>query len=64
MSLIKHMPFVTPEEFAKEKETFRAELLNEKRNRFFTAYMTKVKESIKIELKPDVLRRVTQQNAI
>jgi len=55
---------VTPEEFAKEKETFRAELLNEKRNRFFTAYMTKVKEGIKIELKPDVLRRVTQQNAI
>jgi len=55
---------VTADEFAKEKETFRAELLNEKRNRFFTAYMTKVKEGLKIELKPDVLRRVTQQSAI
>jgi len=53
---------VTPEEFAKEKETFRAELLNERRNRFFSSYMTKVKEKIKIELKQDVLRRVTQQN--
>ena len=54
---------VTPEEFGKQKEAFRAELLNERRNRFFTAYMTKVKEKMKIQLKPDVLRRVTQQNA-
>ena len=52
---------VTPEEFGKEKETFRAELLNERRNRFFTSYMTKVKEKVKIEVKQDVLRRVTQQ---
>jgi peptidyl-prolyl cis-trans isomerase D len=55
---------VTPDTFAKQKETFRAELLNEKRNRFFSAYMTKAKEQMKIQLKPDVLRRVTQQNAI
>ena len=33
---------VTPEEFGKEKETFRAELLNERRNRFFSSSMTKV----------------------
>jgi hypothetical protein len=55
---------VTPEKLNKDKESFRAELLNEKRNRFFTAYMTKVKEQMKIQLKPDVLRRVTQQSAI
>jgi hypothetical protein len=55
---------VTPDEFSKEKETFRAELLNERRNRFFSSYMTKVKEKVKIELKPDVLRRVTEQNAL
>ena len=55
---------VKPDAFAKEKESFRAELLNERRNRFFSAYMTKVKEQMKIELKPDVVRRVTQQNAI
>jgi peptidyl-prolyl cis-trans isomerase D len=55
---------VTPDRLGKEKEAFRAELLNERRNRFFSAYMTKVKEQIKIELKPDVVRRVTQQNAV
>jgi peptidyl-prolyl cis-trans isomerase D len=55
---------VTPEEFSREKETFRAELLNERRNRFFSSYMTKVKEKVNVELKPDVLRRVTQQGAI
>jgi peptidyl-prolyl cis-trans isomerase D len=54
---------VTPEELAREKETFRAELLNERRNRFFSAYMSKAKEKAKIELKQDVLRRVTQQNS-
>jgi len=50
---------VTPEKFKAARETFRAELLNERRNRFFTAYMTKVKEKSKIEVKNDVLRRVT-----
>jgi hypothetical protein len=55
---------VTPDELTREKETFRAELLNERRNRFFTAYMSKAKERTRIELKQDVLRRVTQQNAI
>jgi peptidyl-prolyl cis-trans isomerase D len=55
---------VTPEELGKEKEAFRAELLNERRNRFFTSYMTKAKEKVTIELKQDVLRRITQQNAI
>ena len=32
---------VTPGRVQPAKETFRAELLNERRNRFFTAYMTK-----------------------
>jgi parvulin-like peptidyl-prolyl isomerase len=50
---------VTPEKFKAAREAFRAELLNERRNRFFTAYMTKVKEKAKIEVKTDVLRRVT-----
>jgi peptidyl-prolyl cis-trans isomerase D len=55
---------VTAEKVNQEKEAFRAQLLNEKRNRFFTAYMSKVKEGIKIEVKPDVLRRVTAQNPL
>ena len=50
---------VTPDEFRKAKDTFRAQLLNERRDRFFTAYMNRVKESTKIAVKNDVLRRVT-----
>jgi parvulin-like peptidyl-prolyl isomerase len=50
---------VTPEEMAKARETFRAELLNERRARFFTAYMGKVKERMTIEVDNDVLRRIT-----
>lgn len=50
---------VTPEDFRKAKDTFRAQLLNERRDRFFTAYMNRVKENTKIDVKTDVLRRVT-----
>ena len=52
---------VTPEEFRIAREAFRAELLNERRGRFFTAYMTKVKDRLTIEIKPDVLRRAVGQ---
>jgi peptidyl-prolyl cis-trans isomerase D len=55
---------VTPQKLNDEKEAFRAQLLTERRNRFFTAYMTKAKEQMKIEVKADVLRRVTAQNQI
>jgi peptidyl-prolyl cis-trans isomerase D len=50
---------VTPEDYRKARDTFRAQLLNERRDRFFTAYMNKVKENAKIDVKTDVLRRVT-----
>jgi parvulin-like peptidyl-prolyl isomerase len=52
---------VTPDEFRLAREAFRAELLNERRGRFFTAYMTKVKDRLSIEIKPDVLRRAVGQ---
>ncbi len=52
---------VTPEEFRLAREAFRAELLNERRGRFFTAYMTKVKDRLSIEINPDVLRRAISQ---
>ena len=55
---------VTPQKLSDEKETFRDQLLTERRNRFFTAYMTKAKEKMKIEVKQDVLRRVTAQNQL
>jgi peptidyl-prolyl cis-trans isomerase D len=50
---------VTPEEFRQGREAFRAELLNERRGRFFTAYMGKVKDRMQIDVKTDVLRRIT-----
>jgi peptidyl-prolyl cis-trans isomerase D len=50
---------VAPDEFAIAREAFRAELLNERRGRFFSAYMTKVKERLSIEINTDVMRRLT-----
>src|SRR5687767_2572714 len=49
---------VTPEEFRKAKEAFRAELLNERRGRFFNAYMAKAKDKLTIEVHSDVVQRV------
>jgi peptidyl-prolyl cis-trans isomerase D len=49
---------VTPEEFRKAKETFRAEVLNERRGRFFDAYMTKARARVKPEINADVIQRI------
>ncbi len=54
---------VTPEEFRQARDQFRAELLNERRARFFTAYMTKIKDKTKIEVKNDVLQRLIAARA-
>ncbi|MBM3818182.1 MAG: hypothetical protein FJW14_04060 [Acidimicrobiia bacterium] len=48
---------VTPEELRQGREAFRAELLNERRGRFFSAYMTKAKGRMRIEVNNDVVRR-------
>ena len=50
---------VTPEEFQAAREEFRAQLLGERRGRFFAAYMGKVKEKLNVQIKPDVVTRVT-----
>jgi peptidyl-prolyl cis-trans isomerase D len=50
---------VTPEEFASAKEQFRADLVNERRSRFFAAYMGKLKEKLNVEVKSDVVTRIT-----
>jgi peptidyl-prolyl cis-trans isomerase D len=49
---------VTPDEYKKAKEAFRAEMLNERRGRFFSAYMTKAKARLAIEINSDVVQRV------
>jgi peptidyl-prolyl cis-trans isomerase D len=55
---------VTPDEFRIAREAFRAELLNERRGQFFSAYMTKAKERLTIEVRTDVLRRVTNPQTL
>ncbi|MBI4263641.1 MAG: peptidyl-prolyl cis-trans isomerase [Acidobacteria bacterium] len=50
---------VTPQEFLQGKEAFREQLLSERRGRFFTAYMTKAKSRLRIEIDDDVIRRLT-----
>jgi peptidyl-prolyl cis-trans isomerase D len=49
---------VTPEEVASGKDAFRAQMLSERRGRFFSAYMTKAKEKMEIEINDEVLKRV------
>src|SRR3954452_12390039 len=48
---------VTPEEWTSAKETFRNELLNDRRNRFFSAYMVKAKQKMKIDVNREALQR-------
>jgi peptidyl-prolyl cis-trans isomerase D len=50
---------ITPDKLRQARETFRAELLNERRARFFNAYMNKAREGVQIEVHDDVLRRLT-----
>jgi parvulin-like peptidyl-prolyl isomerase len=49
----------TAEELAKGKQTLQDELLNERRNRFYGAYMAKAREKMKIEINSQVLAQVT-----
>jgi peptidyl-prolyl cis-trans isomerase D len=51
---------VTPDELRQAREAFRAELLNERRTRFFSSYMGKAKERMNVEIKNDVVRRVLE----
>jgi peptidyl-prolyl cis-trans isomerase D len=49
---------VTPEEITSGKDAFRAQMLSERRGRFFSAYMTKAKAKMDIEINDEVLKRV------
>lgn len=49
---------VTPEQVAAGRATLREELLSDRRNRFFSAYMTKAKTRMKIAINRDVLQGV------
>jgi peptidyl-prolyl cis-trans isomerase D len=47
-----------PEELAKGKDQLRDELLNERRNRFYAAYMTKAREKMRIDINRATLAQV------
>jgi peptidyl-prolyl cis-trans isomerase D len=49
---------VTPDAMRQAKETFRTQLLNERRDLFFSAYMMKAKQAMKIQVNSDVARRI------
>jgi peptidyl-prolyl cis-trans isomerase D len=49
---------VTAAELATAKDKFREELLGDRRNRFFNAYMLKAKQKMKIEVNREALQRV------
>jgi len=48
---------VTSSELAAAKDKFREEVLGDRRNRFFSAYMVKAKERMKIEVNREALQR-------
>jgi peptidyl-prolyl cis-trans isomerase D len=48
----------TPEQLALAKDKFREELLADRRNRFFSAYMVKAKQKMKIDVNREALQRV------
>ena len=49
---------VAPDELAKQKETLRGEILNERRNKFFSAYMTKARGRMKININRDAIAQI------
>jgi peptidyl-prolyl cis-trans isomerase D len=48
---------VTPDEWKSAKESFRTQLLTDRRNRFFSAYMVKAKQKMKIDVNRETLQR-------
>ena len=50
---------VTPTDWTNAKDRFREELLGERRTRFFSAYMVKAKQKMKIEVNRESLQRAT-----
>ena len=48
---------VKDDEYTKGRDAFRAQVLSERQGKFFSAWMTKAKERMTIEINEDVLRR-------
>lgn len=50
---------VTPDQIASNRDTLRRELQVERRNRFFSSYMSKAKQRMKININPTTLAQLT-----
>ncbi len=50
-------PDVTPADYAAAKDKFRAEVLNERRMRFYQTYMDKARVKMKIDINEEALKR-------
>src|SRR6185369_1189208 len=50
---------VSPADWTNAKDRFREELVADRRNRFFSAYMVKAKQKMKIEVNREGLQRAT-----
>jgi peptidyl-prolyl cis-trans isomerase D len=46
------------DQLAKEKETLRTELLNDRKQKFFAAYMTKARQRMKIDIKRETIAQI------
>ena len=49
---------VTPQELTANKQKFRDDLLSDRRNRFFAAYMTKAKQKMRIEVNREAVQKL------
>ena len=50
---------VTREDLEKDKETEKQNLLEEKRNKFFLSYITKLREEYRVEIKYDIFLKIS-----
>jgi parvulin-like peptidyl-prolyl isomerase len=50
-------PEIAPADYATAKDKFRAEVLSERRARFYQTYMQKAREKMKIDINDEALRR-------
>ena len=49
---------MTADQLAAGRESLRTELLNERRSRFFSSYLAKAKQNMKITIDREVLQRL------
>ena len=54
----------TDADFTSNRDAFRTEILDDRRNRFFSAYMVKAKQKMKIEVNREALARVDRGNEL